>query len=248
MPKFFVSNNQIKQNVIEIIGNDVNHISNVLRLSINDEIVICNKDIGENYITRIIEIKKDKIICEVLEKNIEDTNKVEITIFQGLPKADKMELIIQKCTELGVTEITPVQMERCVVKLDLKSESKKIERWQKIAEAASKQCRRNSICKINSVTNIKNICNVVEDYDILLVPYEEEQKTSFKEILHSYVNAKNLKIAIVIGPEGGFDKKEIDSLKETGAKIITLGKRILRTETVAIAMTSAIMYEFNELG
>lgn len=248
MPKFFVSNNQIKQNVIEIIGNDVNHISNVLRLSINDEIVICNKDIGENYITRIIEIKKDKIICEVLEKNIEDTNKVEITIFQGLPKADKMELIIQKCTELGVSEITPVSMERCVVKLDAKTEEKKVKRWQKIAEAASKQCRRNSICKINSVTNIKNICNVVEDYDILLVPYEEEQKTSFKEMLHSYVNAKNFKIAIVIGPEGGFDKKEIDSLKETGAKIITLGKRILRTETVAIAMISAIMYEFNELG
>lgn len=248
MHKFFVLNNQIKDNIIEIIGQDVTHISNVLRLNINDEIVICNKDIGENYITRIIEIKKDKIICEVLEKNIEDTNKVEITIFQGLPKADKMELIIQKCTELGVSEITPVSMERCVVKLDEKTEEKKIKRWQKIAEAASKQCRRNSICKINSITSIKNICNLVKDYDILLVPYEEEQKTSFKEMLHSYVNAKNLKIAIVIGPEGGFDKKEIDSLKENGAKIITLGKRILRTETVAIAMTSAIMYEFNELG
>lgn len=248
MPKFFVSNNQIKENIIKIIGNDVNHITNVLRLNINDEIIICNKDMGDNYITRIIEINKDKIICQMKEKLNKEELKVEITIFQGLPKADKMELIIQKCTELGVKEITPVSMERCVVKLDAKTEDKKVKRWQKIAEAASKQCRRNSICNINYVTNIKNICNVVKDYDIILVPYEEEQKTSFKEILHSYVNAKNLKIAIVIGPEGGFDKKEIDSLKENGAKIITLGKRILRTETVAIAMTSAIMYEFNELG
>ncbi len=143
-------------------------------------------------------------------------------------------------------EITPVQMERCVVKLDSKVANKKIERWQKIAEAAAKQSKRNSICKINNIINIKNICNVVQNYDIVLVPYENEENTTLKEILKTIENKKISNIAIVIGPEGGFEEKEIEMLKQNNGKIITLGKRILRTETVAIAMSSIIMYEFGE--
>ena len=158
-----------------------------------------------------------------------------------------MELIIQKCTELGVKEITPVQMERSIVKLDEKSANKKIERWQKIAEAAAKQSKRDGIFKINNIINIKNICNMVENYDIVLVPYENEEKLSLKEVLKTFNNSQNLKIAIVIGPEGGFEEKEIEILKQNNGKIITLGKRILRTETVAIAMSSIIMYEFGNL-
>ena len=248
MPKFFVDSKQIKNNFITITGQDVRHITNVLRLNLGDKINICNKDNGDNFIAVIKDVQKEIIICEVLEKIYEDKkSNVEITIFQGLPKADKMELIIQKCTELGVQEITPVDMERCVVKLDSKSEIKKIERWQKIAEAASKQCRRNNICRINGITNIKSICSIINEYDILLVPYEDENNNSFKSVLQN--NKKdNIKIGIVIGPEGGFDLKEIEELKRHGANIITLGTRILRTETVALAMTSAIMYEFNELG
>lgn len=138
-------------------------------------------------------------------------------------------------------------MERCVVKLDSKVANKKIERWQKIAEAAAKQSKRNSICRINNIINIKNICNVVQNYDILLVPYENEEKNSLKEILKTIENKEKLNIAIVIGPEGGFEEKEIELLKQYNGKIITLGKRILRTETVAMAMTSIIMYEFGEL-
>ncbi|MGN1311099.1 MAG: RsmE family RNA methyltransferase [Clostridia bacterium] len=138
-------------------------------------------------------------------------------------------------------------MERCVVKLDSKVANKKIERWQKIAEAAAKQSKRNSICKINNIINIKNICNVVQNYDILLVPYENEEKNTLKETLKIIENKENLNIAIVIGPEGGFEEKEIELLKQNNGKIITLGKRILRTETVAMAMASIIMYEFGEL-
>lgn len=138
-------------------------------------------------------------------------------------------------------------MERCVVKLDSKVANKKIERWQKIAEAAAKQSKRNSICKINNIINIKNICNVVQNYDILLVPYENEEKNTLKETLKTIENKENLNIAIVIGPEGGFEEKEIELLKQNNGKIITLGKRILRTETVAMAMASIIMYEFGEL-
>ena len=248
MPKFFVKSNQIVENVIDITGTDVNHITNVLRLKVNDKIQICNEETEDNYITQIIETNKENIKCKILERL---ENKAEagmdITIFQGLPKADKMELIIQKCTELGVKEITPVQMERSIVKLDSKSEAKKIERWQKIAEVASKQCGRDRICKINNVVNIENICNMCSKYDIVLVPYENEENKSLKQELKK-LNSKNLKIAIVIGPEGGFEQKEIEQLKQNGGQIVTLGKRILRTETVAIAMSSIIMYELADFG
>ena len=215
MPKFFVSNEQINNNIIEIIGMDVNHITNVLRLGIDEKINICNKDTGENFIAKIIEEDKEKIVCQVLEKSKAKENRVSITIFQGLPKADKMELIIQKCTELGVEEITPVEMEYSVVKLDNKSASKKIERWQKISEAASKQCKRSSVCKINNVTNIKNICENNSFYDILIVPYENEKELSFKQVLNEIKEKNNLSIAIVIGPEGGFKNEEIDLLKRS---------------------------------
>lgn len=247
MPKFFVSNKQVKNNKIEVVGIDVNHITNVLRLDINDEIIICNKETGDNYLTKITEKDKEKLICEVLEKMVSEESNVEITIFQGLPKADKMELIIQKCTELGVKKIVPVHMERCVVKLDEKTAIKKIERWQKIAEASAKQCKRNDIPIIEHVNSIEDICSRVKDYDAVFVPYENEKNKSFKTILQS-LKKESLKIGIVIGPEGGFTEKEISKLEKFNSKIVTLGSRILRTETVAIVMTSIITYELNDLG
>lgn len=248
MPKFFVKSNQINENTIKIIGTDVNHIANVLRLKIDDEIQVCNEDNGTNYRTKIIEINKEMVNCNILDE-IETNSEasIHINILQGLPKAEKMELIIQKCTELGVNEITPVEMERCIVKLDNKSASKKQERWQKIAEVAAKQSGRNKIPKINSVTNIKNICNMLENYDIVLVPYENERNTTLKEVLKK-LPKNNLRIAIIIGPEGGFEEKEIKTLEQNNCKIVTLGNRILRTETVAITMTSVIMYELGDFG
>lgn len=248
MPKFFVKSNQINKNEITIKGTDVNHIVNVLRLKINDEIHICNEETGDNYNTKIEELNKEIVKCNIIEKlqsNAEAS--VYINILQGLPKAEKMEFIIQKCTELGVKEITPVEMERCIVKLDNKTANKKQERWQKIAEVAAKQSGRDIIPKINNVINIKNICNILENYDIVLVPYENEKNITLKEILKE-LPKKELKIAIIIGPEGGFDEKEIKSLEQNNYKIVTLGNRILRTETVAMAMTSVILYELADFG
>lgn len=248
MPKFFIKSNQIDGNIVNIVGTDVNHIVNVLRLKVDDEIQVCNGDKGVNYNTKILEINKETVKCNILEA-IESNSEagVHINILQGLPKAEKMELIIQKCTELGVKEITPVEMERCIVKLDEKSANKKQERWQKIAEVAAKQSGRDKIPQINSVTKIKNICNMLENYDIVLVPYENEKNTTLKEVLKE-LPKKNLKIAIVIGPEGGFEEKEIKMLEQNNGKIVTLGNRILRTETVAIAMTGIIMYELADFG
>lgn len=251
MPKFFIKDNQINDNKITIIGEDVNHIVNVLRFKENNEIQICNSDTSENYNTKIISLDNDNVICEIIEKteNTSESN-IYIHIFQGLPKADKMELIIQKCVELGVKEITPVNMERCIVKLDNKSENKKIERWQKISEVASKQSGRDYITKINNVNNIKDICNLISKYDILLVAYECEEKNSLKQEIDNLkkLNKEHLKIGIVIGPEGGISKEEIEKLVQSGAKTITLGKRILRTETVAFVMASILQYELGDLG
>ena len=244
MQKFFVEENQIENNKIYIEGTDVNHISNVLRLDKKEKIQICNKNTLENYIAEIEEIQKEKIITNIVEKlqTIVESN-VEIHLYQGLPKADKMELIIQKTTELGIYKIIPVDMIRCVVKLDEKDIKKKIERWQKIAEGAAKQSKRDIIPKIENKFKLKEVANKIKEYDIFIVAYEEETTKTLKQVLKKLENKNNYKIGILIGPEGGIDSKEIEILKENGAVITTLGKRILRTETAPIAMVSNILYE-----
>lgn len=246
MPKFFVNQEQVRDNKIEIIGTDVNHIKNVLRKKIGEEITVCNNDEAKDYQCEIAKIEEDKIYLKI-NKELEDNaeSDIKVTIFQGLPKAEKMELVIQKSVELGVFGITPIEMKRCIVKLKDKDKEKKLQRWQKISEVAAKQCGRNIIPKINTFQNIKNICQEFEKYDIVLVCYENEKEKTLKQELKKIVkeNKKDVKIAIVIGPEGGIEKEEVEMLKENGAHIITLGKRILRTETVALNILSVIMYE-----
>lgn len=248
MPKFFVKEEQIQENQIIILGQDVNHIKKVLRAKIGDELQICNSQNGENFLCEIDNLEEEKIICQIKEKIQEQVeSNIEVTIFQGLPKADKMEYIIQKSVELGVYDITPVEMKRCVVKLNEKDKSKKIERWQKISEVAAKQCGRDIIPQINNIINIKNICNLIQEYDMVLVAYENEEKNTLKEQLENIKKQNNskskVKIGIIIGPEGGLEEKNVETLKENGAKVITLGRRILRTETVALNVLSIIMYE-----
>lgn len=250
MRKFFVNSNQISNNKIEIINEDVNHIKNVLRLSIGEKIKICDSENLENYVCEITEISSKSVICNIIEKVPgEAEGNVELHIFQGLPKADKMELIIQKGTELGAAEFIPVSFKRSIVKLSGKDEDKKIERWQKIAEVASKQSMRDIIPKVRNILNIKNLCSEIKNYDLALVAYELEDNNYIKsELLKIKEKDKNYKIAIVIGPEGGIDESEVEELKNAGAKIVSLGKRILRTETVALQVSSIIMYELENNG
>ena len=251
MPKFFVKRNQINENKIVIIGEDVNHIKNVLRLNVDDYIQVCDLDTLINYTCGICKIDNDKIECNIFNQIDSDAeSNIHINVFQGIPKSDKMELIIQKCVELGVNEITPVEMKRCIAKIEDKSKTKKNDRWQKISEVAAKQCGRDRVPKINEVINIKNICNQALEYDIVILAYENEEENTLKNELLKLKNRtnENLKIAIIIGPEGGIDKEEVELLKANGVKSITLGKRILRTETVAFVLTSIIMYELGDLG
>lgn len=246
MPKFFVTENQVNDNEIILVGEDVNHIANVLRKQKGDVVNICNITTSENFLCQLEDFYDSEIKCKILEKISSETEpEAEITIFQGIPKAEKMELIIQKCTELGAKEFVPVEMERCVVKLDNKSAIKKVERWQKISETAAKQSGRDIIPKVENVINLKKLLNLIEKYDIVLLAYENEEEYTLKQAINEVKENKKQKIGIIIGPEGGIDVKEVEQLKEAGAKVITLGKRILRTETVGIAMTSILLYELN---
>lgn len=249
MPKFFVAENQINNNKITIIGNDVNHIKNVLRQKSGDKITICDISKEQDYLCEIDKIEEKSIDCNIIEKLENNTeSNVKVTIFQGLPKADKMELVIQKSVELGVYDITPLQMKRCVVKLNEKDKAKKIQRWKKISEVAAKQCGRNIIPKINNIVNVKEVCNLCNEYDIVLIAYENEKENTLKKELKNLkkLDEEEIKVAVIIGPEGGIAPEEIKMFEENGAKIITLGNRILRTETVALSVLSIIMYELEK--
>ena len=243
MPRFFVKTEQIKESEIIIIGEDVKHIKNVLRKQRGDQIEICNLETGKAYKCEISEIKEEKIINTILEEILSEEDKVKVDIYQGLPKADIMELIIQKSVELGVNAIIPVEMKRCVVKIDSKSQNKKIERWQKIAESAAKQSGRNTVPEIRNIIKVQEISKLKDSYDSIIVCYENEKENYIKNELVKLKNKNNLRIAIVIGPEGGLEEKDVEYLKQNGAKIVTLGSRILRTETVALNLLSIIMYE-----
>jgi 16S rRNA (uracil1498-N3)-methyltransferase len=246
MPKFFVNQENIKDKEIIITSEDVNHIKNVLRKNLNDTLEICNAQNGENFLCEIVEIKKEQIICNILQclKNMSEP-KTYVHIYQGLPKSDKMELIIQKSVELGVAEITPTNMTRCIVKLDSKDERKKVERWQKISEVAAKQSGRDIIPKINNISNLSKIINECQEYDAIFLAYENEKENKLKnEIIELKKKQKEkYKIAVIIGPEGGLAAEEVEKAKQNGIKIITLGNRILRTETVALNILSILMYE-----
>lgn len=247
MSKFFVKPEQIKNDNIIIDGDDVNHILNVLRMKKDDEIQVCNQVTGENYNAKITQYTKNEVNCEIIEKisKITESN-VHITLFQGLPKFEKMELIIQKNTEVGVNNIVPVIMERTVVKLDEKVASKKLDRWQKIAEIAAKQSMRDIIPNIKSIIKTKEID--VDGYDVVLVAYENEEHNMLKAELKKLEsqNKQEYNIAIVIGPEGGISEKEIELLDEKNVKFVSLGKRILRTETAGLVMAGNILYELEK--
>ena len=253
MQKIFVTEQNWNQekNTINITGEEVNHIKNVLRYKIDETIEIKvtgnNEELLPNFLCKIESINKDEIVCKIVEEiNVNTESNVYLNIVQGIPKFDKMELIIEKATELGAKEITPIKMKRCISKIDNKEEEKKISRWQKIAESAAKQSKRDIIPIINKVYNIDNIFELLKEYDIVIVAYEDEKVHNLKEKLKAIKNKKHIKIAVIIGPEGGIEKEEIDKLKNCGAEIVSLGKRILRTETVSIAVASVIMYELGD--
>ncbi len=241
MYNFFVNNNQIDGNTVVIYGQDAKHIGTVLRMKKDERIYVSNKDTGIKYLSKIEEINKEEIVCTILNEVCSTESNIKITLFQGLPKADKMEYIIQKSVELGIYKIVPVEMKNCIFKL--KDENKKLQRWQIISETAAKQSKRNLIPKIEKLYTVDSLLEEINKYDLVIIAYENEENISLKHLLKENSEVKN--IAIVIGPEGGIDKEEVDKLIYAGAKVASLGKRILRTETASVAMLSMIMYEYD---
>lgn len=246
MYQFFVEPCQIQGNRIVITGKDVNHIKNVLRMKPGEEISVSNGMDGKEYRCGIEEFCEEEIICElrfIREEGMELPSK--IYLFQGLPKADKMELIIQKAVELGVYEIIPVAAKRAVVKLDKKKAENKILRWQAIAEAAAKQSKRGIIPRIQEVMSFKEAVKYSSRTQVKVIPYElSEGMDKTRKIIESLKPGED--IAVFIGPEGGFATEEIDEAVREGIIPITLGKRILRTETAGMTVLSILMYHLEQ--
>ena len=252
MYHFFVEPDQISDKSVIITGEDVNHIKNVIRLKVGDEISISNGIDGRDYRCGIASMTDTEILCElrfIKEDGVELPSKVYL--FQGLPKGDKMELIIQKLVELGVFEIIPVAMKRCVVKLDDKKAKSKIVRWQSISEAAAKQSKRGVVPQIHDVMSFQTALEYAQTMDVKLVPYEMEETldgasgmAGTKKIIEGLKPGQS--VAVFIGPEGGFEESEVQFAMENGIEPITLGKRILRTETAGLCILSALMLQLEE--
>lgn len=240
MPRFFVSPKAITENEIEITGIDVNHIKNVLRMQTGESIEVCDGE-GTDYACVIKRFERDSVFLDIVQSNPSSTElKKKIYLFQGLPKSDKMELIIQKAVELGVYEIIPTVTSRCIVKIDAKKEDKKIARWQQISESAAKQSGRGIIPKIKAPMSLKEALDYAKNIDTVLIPYEKaEGIESTRTVLAEAQNGSS--VAVFIGPEGGFEEKEIEIAEDNGAHSITLGKRILRTETAGLCILSVLM-------
>lgn len=245
MYRFFVDSSVSSGSNIRISGSDYNHIKNVLRMKKGEEVLISDgKD--REYLCAIFDYTEDEVILEI--EDIMGTSRelsAKITLFQGLPKGDKMEQIIQKTVELGVAEIVPVAMKRCVVKLDDKKAGKKIERWNGIALSAAKQSKRGIIPEVRDVVSFKEALLMASEMDACLVPYENaEGIVGARRLIESMKGKKS--VGIFIGPEGGFDDSEIALALESGAQTLTLGRRILRTETAGMTMLSILMFTLEE--
>ena len=241
MYHFFVKEDQISEKEIRIIGSDVNHIRNVLRMKEGEEIRVSN-GVDKDFRCRIRLLSGDSVTAEILSQEEGGAElPSRIYLFQGLPKSDKMELIIQKAVELGVYEIIPVATKRAVVKLDPKKEESKIRRWNTIAESAAKQSGRLLVPQVTKVMSMSEALRYGRARDLRLMPYENERGiASLKEAAESL--RPGMEIAVFIGPEGGFEESEVEAAKAEGFLPVSLGKRILRTETAGLTTLSILMF------
>jgi 16S rRNA (uracil1498-N3)-methyltransferase len=259
MYQFFIADSQTGADHVVIEGSDVNHIKNVLRMKTGERIRVSTQA-GKNYFCSISDISSETVVADIISEDTEGTElPCEIYLFQGLPKSDKMELIIQKAVELGASHIVPVAMKNCVAKLDEKKASSKVARWQEIAKSAAKQSKRSIIPDISMPVTYKQALDMAAGLDVILIAYENE--CGMAEMREAIEGIKpGDKVALFVGPEGGFDPSEIAlaaerfhiniSADEPGktarAHIISLGRRILRTETAGLAALSIIMYSIEQ--
>lgn len=246
MHRFFIKQHQFDGTLFTLDQKeDVRHLTKALRVTIGEKIELCIEETGEEWITEVSALNSEAVILTGIEKSTVDRESpIAITLYQGLPKADKMDLIVQKSTELGIVEIVPVEMDRCIVKLKDKDREKKQERWQKIAYEAAKQSKRSKIPKVALPIKLKSLAKIFDAHDLIIFLYENEKDQGIKSTLRK-TEGKN--VGIIVGPEGGFSDDEAQLLEQFGCVSTTLGPRILRTETAGLACISIIQYELGDL-
>ncbi|MCR5374601.1 MAG: 16S rRNA (uracil(1498)-N(3))-methyltransferase [Lachnospiraceae bacterium] len=244
MFQFFVNSGKVNNGKAYIEGDDYHHMKDVVRLDIGNKVRI-SIDNGENYIGEIVEYTDEYALINLSEKALDTELKGSITLFQGMPKADKLEFIIEKAVELGATEVVPVMMEFSVVKLDEKKAQNKAERWQRIAEAAAKQSKRSIVPSVHMPMKYKDALEYAMSNTINLVPYENETGPKGTMQIMEKIRPED-SVGIFIGPEGGFSEKEIKEAMNSGMKTVSLGRRILRTETAALTALSLVMMSKEE--
>lgn len=245
MHHFFADPTMVTNESVTIKGTDVNHIKNVLRMKVGEEALVSDGT-GRDYVCKIQSYTDDSVVFDIVEESKERSElATKFYLFQGLPKSEKMELIIQKTVELGVYEIIPVNMKRCIVKLDDKKKDSKIKRWQAISESAAKQSKRGIVPNVSDVCSFKEAIDYAKDFDIIIMPYENHKGMAETKKILSEIKP-GMKVGIFIGPEGGFDDNEVEFAIENGIKPVTLGKRILRTETAGLCILSVLMFMCEE--
>lgn len=245
MYRFFVDREQIGEEFISILGKDVNHIKNVLRMKVGETVLVSDGS-DKEYICSISQLGEEDVVVKIQDIN-EQTRElpIQVTLFQALPKGDKMETVIQKMIELGAYQIVPVSTKRCVVKLDAKKAVTKTKRWNAIAESAAKQSKRGIIPQVHGPVTYGQALEMAERMDMILIPYEEAENMERTRQVISEIK-QGMNIGIFVGSEGGFTREEVEQAKKMGAKEITLGKRILRTETAGMMLMSVLMYLMEE--
>jgi len=257
MQRYFVSKEQFNGQFITIKADDAHHITRVMRMKENDQVIVSDSE-TRTVIAKIVELGSQEVKLEIVDEQVKNTEpNWQVSIAQALPKGDKMELIVQKCTEIGAAQFIPFESQRVIVQYDHKKEAKRIERWQKIAKEAAEQAHRNKIPSVEVTHSFKQLLELMPQFNLVLFCYEETGKgkdgAAIKDILTTFnlnieQQSSPIRILIVAGSEGGFTEQEATQAQAAGAKLVGLGARILRAETAGLVALACVMYESGEMG
>lgn len=248
MQRYFISPEDLSQDRAVLSGDDAHHLRRVMRAEIGAEVILCDGT-GKEYAAKVREFHKDQVLLEIVEERKSfGEPRVNVWIAQSLPKADKLETVIQKGTEVGVAQFLPFVSSRTIVQYDKKKEQKRLQRWRKIAKEAAEQARRGKVPEVRETVNWKQLLAYSKEAAVTIFCYEKEASRQLRDVLRSVKRPLSGSILIVIGPEGGFTEAEAAEAEEAGWLAAGLGRRILRTETAGLVAASCIMYEFGEMG
>jgi 16S rRNA (uracil1498-N3)-methyltransferase len=259
MQRYFIEPGQFEAGEVRILGDDAHHLARVMRAEPGDRI-ICSNGVDREVLAAIREVGKSEVVADVVEERVMSGEAAcGVWIAQSLPKGDKLETVIQKCTEIGAARFLPFQSERTVVQYDGKKEAKRVERWQKIAKEAAEQAHRSRVPAVDSPFTWRELMKLVPEADLALICYEKEGALQLKRLLGGFFADKRGiapgggsgdagRVLLLVGPEGGFTEKEVSEAEAAGCRSVSLGKRILRTETAAMAALTCILYESGEMG